>query len=335
MTSLFTQVDVPFKKTIPGQGLCAALAGVWQMTFGGIVLDTISTRLQAGFSLSQSLWGVTNQTTNASVLVNRYASANTVSALTTRARLLTRSNLYAGYVVVVAGRFPYLFINLGTYAQAENLIFSMTGGVRRQKTLKENLACILCSTTISSLVITAIECPKILDQLKGQKIMFDKDGKRLQTKRTTVTGVVRNHGFLRLMQGYDAMFMREFFFNCALLGAPPLAHYLHTTYVEPNVSTSAMARLIDGKELFLASLCMGIPIGFLTNAPDQLKTNIQKGQFRHIVQAFRHQIGPEGGGIMGLFGRAAVYRSMYITHGVVMLNLSRTYIEGMLERIFE
>lgn len=317
-------VDVPFNKTIAGQAICATMAGIFQMTFGGIVLDTISTRLQAGFSVSQSIWGAANRNTNISALVTRYGAIQQVSNLKARAQLLARSGLYSGYLVVISGRAPYLFLNLGTYAQAENLLFSMTGGVRRQKTLKENIACITCSTTISSMVITAIECPKILDQVQGQQL----------AQRSTVSGVLRQYGFFRLMQGYEAMFMREFLFNCALLGAPSVAHYLRTKHVEPNLDKSALARMVDGKELFLASLFMGVPIGFITNAPDQLKTNIQTGQFRNIVEAFRHQIGPNGGGVLGLFGRAAVYRSMYITHGVIMLNLSRTYIENFLERTF-
>ena len=102
----------------------------------------------------------------------------------------------------------------------------------------------------------------------------------------------------------------------------------------PNRETSLLARVLDGRELFFVSLGFGFPVGFITNVPDQLKTNIQKGQFRHIVEAARWQA-TEGGGIRGLLGRAAVYRSMYICHGVVFLNFARTRVERLLGSVLD
>ena len=79
---------------------------------------------------------------------------------------------------------------------------------------------------------------------------------------------------------------------------------------------------------------MGFPIGFITNVPDQMKTNIQKGQFRNIIEAGRWQVKPVseggGGGMIKLLGRAAVYRSFYICHGVVFLNFARSRVESFL-----
>ena len=38
----------------------------------------------------------------------------------------------------------------------------------------------------------------------------------------------------------------------------------------PNRETSMLARCLDGRELFAVSLCMGFPVGFITNVPDQI-----------------------------------------------------------------
>ena len=102
--------------------------------------------------------------------------------------------------------------------------------------------------------------------------------------------------------------------------------------MEPNLETSALARFADGREMFLTSMLMGFPVGFLTNVPDQMKTNIQKGQFKHIGQAIKWQV-TEGGGMRNLLGQAAVYRSLYICHGVVFLNFARTRVENLIDSL--
>ena len=35
-------------------------------------------------------------------------------------------------------------------------------------------------------------------------------------------------------------------------------------------------------QVIAAALMLGLPLGFITNAPDQMKTNIQKGQFLNM-----------------------------------------------------
>ena len=63
---------------------------------GGIVLDTISTRLQAGFGIGQSLWGIRGYAhTPPAALFKRVASRYARSPLAVRPRFLARSNLYA------------------------------------------------------------------------------------------------------------------------------------------------------------------------------------------------------------------------------------------------
>ena len=47
----------------------------------------------------------------------------------------------------------------------------------------------------------------------------------------------------------------------------------------PVLSVRAVAQVIA------AALILGLPLGFITNAPDQLKTNIQKGQFLNMCVA--------------------------------------------------
>jgi hypothetical protein len=318
----YSDIKPKFSRTFPGQALCAGVAGICQMYSGGIVLDTISTRLQAGFKIGPALWGIRGySTTHPATFIARCARRHGTTGIAMRAALLQRSNLYAGIGVVVRGRFPYLTLNLGTYAYVEKLVLGYRGGVQRPKTLGEDLFCIASSAAVGSAAITAIECPKILDQLKG--------GQVASAERSTVTSVLREKGFFRLMQGYEACFLREFCFNCALLGGPGLARRMHEGWVEPRRSDSALARFVDGKELFLVSLMMGFPMGFITNIPDQMKTNIQKGQFKNIAQAIRWQMA-EGGGIGGLLGKAALYRSFYICHGVVFLNFARTRVENLL-----
>eukprot|EP00501_MAST-03F_sp_TOSAG23-6_P001463 GSMAST32.ASY1.ANO1.1521.1 assembled CDS len=314
--------DVQFSRTFAGQAICAGVAGICQMYSGGIVLDTVSTRLQAGFGIGQALWGIRGyKSTNPTSLISRAAAVHGVSKTQLCLSLLKRSNLYAGIGVVVRGRFPYLTLNLGTYAQAEQWVLGIRGGVYREKTLGEDLFCIVSSTSVGAAAITAIECPKILDQLRGGQV--DK------ANRSTVLGVIKKFGIRRLMQGYEATFLREFCFNCALLGSPGISKRLRSNFIEPNLETSAVARFFDGKEMFFTSMAMGFPIGFITNVPDQMKTNIQKGQFRNILEAIKWQ-STQGGGIRGLLGKAAVYRSLYICHGVVFLNFARTRVETLL-----
>ena len=63
------------------------------------------------------------------------------------------------------------------------------------------------------------------------------------------------------MQGYSACFMREFLFNSALLGAPTLAEVIRHDLVEPNLASSTTAQLIQGKELVISSLVLGLGLG--------------------------------------------------------------------------
>jgi len=283
------------------------------------VLDGISTRLQGGFKLSQALWGIKSKTNKVKDVVARFQRRTGHSKLFTRAALLNRSNLYAGVRVVIAGRFPYLFVNFSTYAKTEAWVLQ---GEDRLKTLRETMTCIIASTLTSSSIITAIECPKIMDQMAGAGT---------GQKRTTILSVVRQFGIRRVLQGYDATFCREFLFNCALLGSPSLADFIHQSFIEPNVEDSAIARFLDGKQLMLACLCMGFPIGYITNVPDQLKTRIQHGQFTNLIAASRWQAA-KGGGIRALLGRAALYRSMYICHGVLFLNIARAKVSSKIQR---
>ena len=306
---------IPLRSTLVGSAACAAIAGAAQMLCGGIVLDGISTRLQGGFTVGQAIWGIKGKSNSVSDVVARYSRLHDRSPLFTRAALLRRSNLYAGVRVVIAGRFPYLFTNFSTYAKTEEYIMRGKGG--RLKTTQETLTCIAASTIASSSIITAIECPKIMDQMAGSG---NKSG-----KRTTVMQVVRKFGVLRVMQGYDATFCREFLFNCALLGSPRISDFIRLQFIEPNLETSAVARFFEGRHLMLACLCMGFPIGYITNVPDQLKTRIQHGQFTNLVAAARWQV-QEGGGLRALLGRAALYRSAYICHGVLFLNVARAKV---------
>ena len=59
----------------------------------------------------------------------------------------------------------------------------------------------------------------------------------------------------------------------------------------------------------------GLPLGFITNAPDQLKTIIQSGSALNMRQALRQQAVSKGG-LSAMFGRAALYRASYIAHAV-------------------
>jgi hypothetical protein len=85
--------------------------------------------------------------------------------------------------------------------------------------------------------------------------------------RNTISGVVKKHGLPRLFQGYDATLCREFLFGVALLGSPALSRFLAEEFVQPNKETNMFADFLDGKELLVVSLGMGMCTGFITNGP--------------------------------------------------------------------
>jgi hypothetical protein len=58
---------------------------------------------------------------------------------------------------------------------------------------------------------------------------------------------------------------------------------------------------------------------------DQLKTNIQRGLFKHVGEAIKYQ--HANAGISALYGRAAVIRGLYVGHGVLSLNFARDKVE--------
>ena len=113
------------------------------------------------------------------------------------------------------GRFPYLFLNLGTYSQAEQVRFgslfahfSLTfqrrqwclrrsGGGSRPLSVLEDILCINIASLTSSLSLTMTECPKVLDQLRAQS----GEAQSASAGRTTITSVIRQQGLLRVLQG--------------------------------------------------------------------------------------------------------------------------------------
>jgi len=152
---------------------------------GGIAIDTISTRMQAGQSWREAMFGPGPKLSLGGLL---------------------RNNLYAGHLVMAQGRFPYLFVNLNTYAQAERAVLSARGApaaagaggggyVRVQKSAAEEAFCIACSTLTGSFMITIIECPKILAQLA------ERAPGAPPPPAPTIQGVIRDHGFGRLLRG--------------------------------------------------------------------------------------------------------------------------------------
>ena len=178
----------PFSKGILGQGVCAGLASCFQVYSGGIVLDTVSTRLQARWPLRASLYG---------------ANATSFRAW----------QLFAGHAVVAVGRFPYLFATLATYAQTERFVVaSRPDGASlaaRPKGAGEEAACIAASSVLGSALITVVEAPKVMAQLSGGA--------------HSCASVAREFGLGRLLRGYEATLLRESVFQVALLGAPALA----------------------------------------------------------------------------------------------------------------
>ena len=283
-----------FSKTVLGQSLCATGAGIFQVYSGGIAIDTVSTRMQAGATPRQAFFG---------------QSAPSLSAL-------YRANLFAGHQVTAQGRFPYLFTNLNTAAAANRA--ADANGIRG---IYAQLFCIGCSTAVASVVITGIECPKIMMQL---------DGVKPGEKRPTILSVAREHGVARLLRGYDACVCREALFNTALLGSPAIAKAVNDLVLTPAAETvrkrqanggahqfgDSVVSFIESQCMLVTSFFMGLLVGFVTNGPDQLKTRIQHGQFPNLLGALRWQVS-HGGGLAALYGPAAVYRAFYTGHGVV------------------
>lgn len=319
------QRPVPFARTILGQTCCATIGGWFQVYSGGIAIDTVATRLQAGLSPSRALWGVEREALRP-VLGQ--------SAFQFRLQLLKSSNLFAGHFVTMLSRFPYLFLNFNSYAQMEQYLLSRsTGEPGRAKTVAEEFACVSFATVISSTAICAAECPKILDQLKvGETCSSRKGAFVLQEGPETVAGVIRKYGYRRLMQGYSACFCREFLFNAALLGSPFVAVQLREKFVKPQLESSELAAALHGNEEMAAACLLGVSLGFVTNAPDQMKTNIQKGQFLNMREALAWQM-KQPGGLASLFGRAAVWRATYIAHAVIAINFARTKVETALNKL--
>ena len=87
-----------------------------------------------------------------------------------------------------------------------------------------------------------------------------------------------------------------------------------------------VGRVVEGQEIVVASMMLGLPMGFLTNFPDQLKTNIQTGQFLNMREAWAWQ-STKGGGLRGIYGKSAVWRGAFIMHAVVAFNYARDRVE--------
>ena len=123
-------------------------------------MDCVKTRLQAGKNFSQSLWGVTLNNVTPAQLSQKYQAVSGKGGVVSRVHMLMRSSLYvaallnllqlsfavrsppccalyrppfsrsppphanryAGHRITAIGRFPYLFLNLGTYQQADGFL---------------------------------------------------------------------------------------------------------------------------------------------------------------------------------------------------------------------
>ena len=311
--------------------VCATAAGWFQVYSGGIVIDTVATRLQAGQSVNGAIWGLRSHLSVGAV-VDRYVRAQAFKyrslpevAATRRevyGGLLLRSNLMAGHFVTMLSRFPYLFLNFTTYQYTEKAVVRVRPEAANGKSIGEELACVSASTLVSTLAITVAECPKIIDQVGGTC-----------GQRSTVLSVYRAFGAARLLQGYTACFCREYFFNTALLMSPSLARALRSQLVEPGLAAgSPVAWVVDGNEIVFASLALGAPMGVLTNVPDQLKTNIQTGRFKNMREAWAFQ--KHNGGLRGLFGASAFYRGIFITQAVVAFNFARDRVQRWMDSSF-
>jgi hypothetical protein len=219
-------------------------------------------------------------------------------------------------------RFPYLFTNFNTYVQTDVLLNhyfpAKSGG---QKEWWKEFTCVLSATLISSSIITIAECPKIIDQCRPPE--------EACREKASVYGIWKTQGIGRLMQGYEACFLREFLFNTALLLSPAMAEQIRKELVEPNLEDSAVARAVYGQELVISSMGMGLVLGFFTNGPDQMKTNIQYGTFKNMGEHWAWT--RVNGGIASLYGKAAIYRAVFIGHCVLTFNFARTAVEDLLD----
>ena len=258
-------LKVPFHRTLPGQAIASVGSGIFQVYSGGICIDTLKTRMQNGQTVRSAFWQTNLERTSALTLVKRYARRNGGSAAGAWAKLIARSNLYSGHFVTAIGRFPYLFLNLGTYSQAEQWLLRRSGdeGARPLSVL-EDAFCITVAAITSSLSLTMTECPKVMDQLRRAS-----GGGSVAQGRTTVASVIRQHGLLRVLQGYEASFLREVGFSIVFLGAPGIAArtlpLLGDSWVDENGSPGRAG-------LLMVSVPLGMWAGFMTNSVDELKT---------------------------------------------------------------
>ena len=338
MVPLDAPLAVPFERTLPGQCLVSVGSGIFQVYSGGICVDTVKTRLQNGQGLWQALFVTGRPATTPSALASRWARANGTGLGLAWVSMLQRSNLYAGHLITAAGRFPYLSLNLGSYSQAEQWCLRRNvGGGSRPLGAGEDVFCITLAALISSLSLTVTECPKVMDQLKSQqKVGAGGGGSGAAAGgRTTVVSIVREHGMLRVLQGYDASFLREVGFSVVFLGAPGIARAVFDEWegwVDANGGVSRAG-------LMAVSVPLGMAAGFATNSVDELKTRIQYGQFRHLGEAVRWQAQPlsagGGGGVARLFGKAAMFRAVYIAHGCVSLNFARFEMEKLIAAVLK
>jgi hypothetical protein len=160
---------------------CATAAGWFQVYSGGIMIDTVATRLQAGASTNYAIWGLWGNAPVGTVVqrfVRRSAykyqtpgTANLVmSPYQVYGGMLLRSNLTAGHFVTMLARFPYLFLNFTTYQQTDRWLQTWRAPEQRlrSKSVLEELVCVSTSTLISTTAITVAECPKIIDQVHGK-----------------------------------------------------------------------------------------------------------------------------------------------------------------------
>ena len=267
-------LKVPFHRTLPGQAIASVGSGIFQVYSGGICIDTLKTRMQNGQTVRSAFWQTNLERTSALTLVKRYARRNGGSAAGAWAKLLARSNLYSGHFVTAIGRFPYLFLNLGTYSQAEQWLLRRSGdeGARPLSVL-EDAFCITVAAITSSLSLTMTECPKVMDQLRRAS----GGGGSVAQGRTTVASVIRQHGLLRVLQGYEASFLREVGFSIVFLGAPGIAArtlpLLGDSWVDENGSPGRAG-------LLMVSVPLGMWAGFMTNSVDELKTRARRRPLR-------------------------------------------------------
>lgn len=160
---------------------CATAAGWFQVYSGGIMIDTIATRLQAGATTNYAIWGLRGNTPVSTVVHRfvrrsafKYQSPGTMnlamSPYQVYGGMLLRSNLTAGHFVTMLARFPYLFLTFTTYQQTDRLLHSWRAPDQRlaPKSVLEELACVSTSTLVSTTAITVAECPKIIDQVHGK-----------------------------------------------------------------------------------------------------------------------------------------------------------------------